>query len=205
MGSSGTLPGVTFRPRKPRTNPNPGGSDAEGEPARPARVPTPEEARDNLLAYAFRALGARALTAAELRAKLERRSDDEALVQEVLERVQELGYQDDAQVAQAEGARRGIGGFRVRQTLKRRGVTAPLIDETMQARDPDDEQASATELLSRRWPSLSRKRDPRSSAYGFLARRGFPGAVIWNAIREVSAEQIDDEDAVEPEFVDDEE
>ncbi|UQN05520.1 RecX family transcriptional regulator [Deinococcus sp. QL22] len=192
---------MSFRPKKPRPSP-----DLEGErPAKPARVPTPEEARDNLLAYAFRALGARALTAAELRAKLQRRSDDEALIEQVLERVQELGYQDDAQVAQAEGARRGIGGFRVRQTLKRRGVTAPLIDETMQARDPDDEQTSATELLSRRWPSLSRKRDPRSSAYGFLARRGFPGSVIWNAIREVSAEHIDDEDAVEPEFIDDDE
>lgn len=197
---------MSFRPKKPRASPNQGSPDVDGErPAKPARVPTPEEARDSLLAYAFRALGARALTAAELRAKLTRRSDDEALVDEVLERVQELGYQDDAQVAQAEGARRGIGGFRVRQTLKRRGVTAPLIDETLLARDPDDEQASATELLSRRWPSLSRKRDPRSSAYGFLARRGFPGAVIWNAIREVSAEQIEDEDAVEPEFMDDDE
>ena len=120
---------------------------AANSPLEPARTPTPEEARDTLLAYAFRALGARALTATELRGKLERRSDDEALVQEVLERVQELGYQDDAQVAQVEGTRRGIGGFRVRQTLKRRGVTAPLIEETMLARDPDDEQAAATEVL----------------------------------------------------------
>ncbi|WP_245557949.1 RecX family transcriptional regulator [Deinococcus apachensis] len=150
---------------------------------------TPEkrqQARDDLLAYAFRALSGRALTEAELRTRLLRRTDDETLAAEVLARVQELGYQNDEGVARAEGSRRGVGGFRVRQTLKRRGVTERLIEETLATRDPDEEQADATALLERRWPSFARKRDPRASAYAFLARRGFPGAVIWAAIRQVS-------------------
>lgn len=169
---------------------------------------TPEErqkARDDLLAYAFRALSGRALTEAELRTRLLRRTDDEALAGEVLARVQELGYQNDEGVARAEGSRRGVGGFRVRQTLKRRGVTQGLIEETLAARDPDEEQADATALLERRWSSFARKRDPRASAYAFLARRGFPGSVIWAAIREVSAaageavpeDNFDDDEQVE--------
>ena len=148
---------------------------------------SPQEERDALLAYAFRALGGRALTEAELRGKLEKRSADPVLVQEVLARVQELGYQDDAHVARAEGGRHTVGRFRVRQTLKRRGVSEALIQQTVEARDPDQEAQTAQALLERRWPALARKRDPRASAYAFLARRGFAGDAIWAAIREVSA------------------
>ncbi|WP_412029161.1 recombination regulator RecX [Deinococcus yunweiensis] len=148
---------------------------------------SPQEERDALLAYAFRALGGRALTEAELRGKLEKRSTDPALVQEVLTRVQELGYQDDAHVARAEGSRSTVGRYRVRQTLKRRGVSEELIQQTVEARDPEREAESAVTLLERRWPALARKRDPRASAYAFLARRGFGGDAIWAAIREVSA------------------
>lgn len=145
-----------------------------------------QKTRDDLLAYAFRALSGRALTEAELRARLRRRTTDEALVDEVLARVQELGYQSDAAVARAEGIRRGVGGLRVRHTLKRRGLNEALIEETLATRDPAEEQAEAVTLLSRRWSSFTRKRDPRASAYAFLARRGFPGAVIWAAMGEVA-------------------
>lgn len=154
--------------------------------ARPQRLKTPEEKRDDLLGYAFRALGQRALSAAELRAKLERRSDDPDLIVEVLGRVQELGYQQDSQVARIETSRRGVGQFRVRQTLKKRGLDAELIQETLEQIDPDDQRAAALDLLTRRWPSLGRKRDPRAAAYGLLARRGFAGSIIWDVIREVS-------------------
>lgn len=98
-----------------------------------------------------------------------------------------------------------MGGFRVRQTLKRRGVGEGLIEETLATRDPEEERADAVAILERRWPSFARKRDPRATAYAFLARRGFPGAVIWAAIREVSAahpeEQGGDEES-ETEFED---
>ncbi|MDV6373855.1 RecX family transcriptional regulator [Deinococcus arenicola] len=176
-----------MRSRRPRP--------PEGDqPAREVRPKTPEEQRDALLAYAFRALGGRALTETELRGKLERRSDNPELIGEVLKRVQELGYQADEQVARVEGNRRGVGGFRVRQTLKRRGVAEDLIQDTLEARDPDEERAGAIALLERRWPSLSRKRDPKASAYAFLARRGFGGDAIWPAIRELSERALEDED-----------
>lgn len=157
-------------------------------PERESRRPkTREEQRDALLTYAFRALGARAVTASELRRKLERRSEDPDLVAEVLARVQELGYQNDAEVAQAENKRSGVGSIRVRQTLKRRGVSEELIEETLGERDPDEEQDEAVRLLERRWPAMKRKKQPQASAYAFLARRGFSGRVIWPALREVMA------------------
>ncbi|MVN87467.1 recombination regulator RecX [Deinococcus sp. HMF7620] len=154
---------------------------------RPAR--TPAEERDALLAYAFRALGQRALSAQELRSRLEKRSENAALIDEVLARVQELGYQNDTQVARVENARRGVGVMRVRQTLKRRGVADELIQDTLEARDPGSDAEAVAELLARRWPSFARKRDPQASAFAFLARRGYPGSVIWPAIRAFVAEQ----------------
>lgn len=178
-GASGILAGVKAEPEK------------DQEEAQQQR----QKARDDLLAYAFRALAGRALTQAELRTRLLRRTGDEALAAEVLARVQELGYQNDEGVARAEGSRRGVGGFRVRQTLKRRGVPEPLIEETLAARDGAEEHAEATALLRRRWSSFARKRDPRASASAFLARRGFPGAVIWAALREVGEEQADEDNA----------
>ncbi|SMB91554.1 RecX family transcriptional regulator [Deinococcus hopiensis] len=159
--------------------------DGEGGPRQSEQER--QKARDDLLAYAFRALAGRALTEAELRTRLLRRTDDPALAAEVLARVQELGYQNDEAVARAEGQRGGVGGFRVRQTLKRRGVAEELIEDTLAARDPEAEREAAVALLERRWTALSRKRDPRASAYAFLARRGFGGSAIWAAIREVGA------------------
>lgn len=187
-GSSAILPGMD-RPRRrsrPPARPERGAAAApESAELQPRRPRTRDEEREALLAYAFRALGARASTAAELRSKLARRCEDEELVEDVLRRVQELGYQNDEEVARSEGRRSGVGAFRVRQTLKRRGVSAELIDETLQERDPDTEQEDAARLLERRWPALRRKRDPRASAYAFLARRGFSSGVIWAALREV--------------------
>ncbi|ACO46151.1 recombination regulator RecX [Deinococcus deserti] len=181
-----------YRARRRARTPGEGeapGTDT-GHPVRPERrtPPTPDEAREALMAYALRALAARAMTASELRAKLERRSEDEALVTAVLERVRELGYQDDTQVARAENSRRGIGAFRVRQTLKRRGVEETLIEDTVAARDPQAEAQEIRNLLERRWSSFARKKDAAASAYAFLARRGYSGALIWPAIREQQAQ-----------------
>lgn len=186
------------RARRSRTGPGaradtgeePGAAAGSGTaPRGPRRERTPEEEREALLAYAFRALGARALSAAELRARLEKRSEQPELIEDVLRRVQELGYQSDAQVAQTESRRRGVGTFRVRQTLRRRGLDSGLIEETVQARDLEDDEREAADFLARRWPALARKRDPRASAYALLARRGFGSAAIWAAIREVQEAQ----------------
>ncbi|PTA69288.1 RecX family transcriptional regulator [Deinococcus arcticus] len=182
-----------YRRAGPRRAPD---ADADGAERvhPPRRPPTPEEQRDALLAYAFRALGQRALSAQELRARLERRSDDPELVAQVLARVQELGYQDDTQVARAENTRRGVGAVRVRHTLKRRGLDEELIQDALQTRDPAREAEEVAALLERRWPSFARKRDPQASAFAFLARRGYPGSVIWPAIRAFLAAQDQEPD-----------
>ena len=136
--------------------------------------------------YALRALAQRSLSAAELRGKLTKRSDEEAHIQHVLGRLTELNYLDDAQVARVENQRRGIGAYRVRQRLKQRGVGEDIIQDALQTRDPDEELAQACELLERRLSSIQRGKNPRAKAYGLLARRGYGGDLIRRALDTVN-------------------
>ncbi|WP_237724951.1 RecX family transcriptional regulator [Deinococcus alpinitundrae] len=149
------------------------------------REKTPDEQRAALMEYALRALSQRSLSAAELRGKLGRRSEDEEQIQQVIDRLIELRYLDDAQVARAENQRRGVGAYRVRQRLKQRGVDEALIQDTLQARDPDEEVAQALSLLTRRLSSFQRGSNPRAKAYGLLARRGYGSDVIRRALAEL--------------------
>lgn len=132
--------------------------------------------------YAFRALGQRALSESELKTRMLRRDPDQQRVEEVLARVRELGYLNDAGVARQEAARRNVGAHRVRQKLRQRGVNNELIEAAIGQRDPDTEQQELNALLERRWPTFARARDPRARAYAFLVRRGYGGEAIRRAL-----------------------
>ncbi|WP_425147630.1 RecX family transcriptional regulator [Deinococcus sp.] len=163
----------------------------------PAPAATPEQQRERLLMYAFRALGQRALSVHELRTRLLRRTDVPEQAEAVLERLSELGYLSDEQVARSEAGRRGVGTHRVRQKLRQRGVEAEVVEEVMATRDQAAEEADARALLDRRWDSFQRSGDPVKRAHGFLMRRGYPGTLIWRLLREKSAELPDDLEAEE--------
>ncbi|GGJ61996.1 hypothetical protein GCM10008939_02250 [Deinococcus aquiradiocola] len=149
------------------------------------RARSPEEVREALLMYAFRALGQRALSEAELRARMLRRSEDAALVEGVLGRVRELGYLSDEQVALSEARRPGVGAGRVRQKLRQRGVAGALIEEVLEARDPEVEVLEARQLLARRWPGFLRAPDPKRRAFAFLVRRGYAPGLIWSLLKDM--------------------
>jgi regulatory protein len=180
---------MTRRTRPTAGRERPDTEAAGGQLARERREPTPEEQREQLLMYAFRALGQRALSEAELERRMLRRNEDGDLVRSVLERVRELGYLSDLQVAQAEARRRGVGSVRVRQKLRQRGVDSLLIEEAIAERDPDAEAEDARTLLDRRWPSFQRAADPQKRAFDFLMRRGYSSGLIWPLLREKLARQ----------------
>ncbi|ADV67653.1 Regulatory protein recX [Deinococcus maricopensis DSM 21211] len=134
--------------------------------------------------YAFRALAARALSVAELRTRLLRRAANAEDAESVLARVQELGYLDDAALARQVAGRSGVGRHRVRADLTRRGVDADTTQQALEVRDDDREAQEAAALLERQLPRFLRARDPRGSAFAFLARRGFGSGVIWQVLRQ---------------------
>ena len=178
-----------YRPRPEGTSP-----DVTPE----LRVLGEGEQREQLLMYAFRALGQRALSEAELRGRMLRRQPDPELVSGVLERVRELGYLNDGQVAQAEARRHGVGSGWVRQKLRQRGVENQLIEEVLAERDPEAEAEDARTLLTRRWPSFQRAPDPQKRAFAFMLRRGYSSSLIWLLLREVAAEHLAEQQTEEP-------
>ena len=172
----------------------------EGETAPTPRVLTQDEQREQLLMYAFRALGQRALSRAELERRMLRRQGDPELIESVLARVQELGYLSDELVAQVEARRRGIGSGRVRQKLRQRGVAGDLIDDVLAARDPNKEGEDARTLLERRWPTFQRAADPQKRAFAFLTRRGYSSSLIWPLLREFSGRAVEFEEELDAEL-----
>lgn len=130
-------------------------------------------------------LAARPRSVAETRRRLRYLGYPHALVDNVVERLVEMRYLDDAAFARAwvesRDRARPRGESALRRELALRGVPRPVVDEVLSERtesaaavDPD--RVAAMALLQRRRASLEREPDPsrrRQKAYALLARNGF--------------------------------
>ena len=147
--------------------------------------------------YAVGALGRRALTVRELRAKLMQRAAEEAHVDETLHRLREIGYLDDRRTAESHAyAKReleGLGARRVLSELRRRGVDAGMAERTVEeAYREVDELELIRQYLDRK---LGRRlegklEDPREvqRLTQRLMRAGFSVGRIREALGKVAAD-----------------
>jgi regulatory protein len=134
-------------------------------------------ARETALEY----LGYRARTAQEVRQKLARSGFDEAVAEDAVARLGELGYLDDAAYArayvQARFRNRSYGPGRLRADLRRRGVADGLIDAALGALvEEADMLEAARSHAEKRWPRLAAEADAfkrRKKLSDYLLRRGF--------------------------------
>ena len=139
-------------------------------PKQPAPGKPPPDPHDT----AVRLLAQRPHSAAELRRKLRARGCSAEAVEEALERVREVGYQDDAAFARSVVAYRSHhrGRAAIAAELGRRGVGRDDVTAALADLDSDDELAAARRLAARLGPL-----EPRRLA-GRLERRGFSTDVI---------------------------
>ena len=134
-------------------------------------------AREVALGY----LSHSARTEREVRQKLLRSDFDEAVAEDTVVRLRELGYLDDAAYArhyvQARFRNRGYGPGRLRSDLMRRGVAAALIDTVLdELLEQQDMLEAARRHAEKRWPRLAGEPDARKrrkKLSEFLVRRGF--------------------------------
>ena len=158
-------------------------------------------------AAAFLAVRSRSVD--ETRVRLVHLGYPASIVEQVLERLVEIGYLDDDAFARAwvesRDRARPRGAVALRRELQRKGVPdaviAGILDEraalAAQRQDPadgpaDPDRAAASRLLARRASALSREVDPRrrrQKAYALLARNGFPPDVC----REVASTVAEDD------------
>lgn len=151
-----------------------------------AGEPDPK-AHERAIAVAYRALGRRDHTEAELRAALERHDVAGDVADWAVDEIRRAGYLDDGEYARrfAEDRRAldGWGSERIARALGRRGVAPDLVTAVVAGRERDDELAAAAALLARRFPTRLEDERERGRAWRMLVTRGYETELAYEAIR----------------------
>lgn len=159
------------------------------------REPDPESVAR---AICLRLLTGAPRTRQQLAEAMARRDVPEDVAARVLDRFTDVGLIDDAEYARmlvrAKRESRGLATRALAVELRRKGIDDELAADALAAVDPEDEEATARELVRRRWrPGL----DPAVQSRRMLAmlgRKGYPSGLS----RRVVAEMGDDRERPMP-------
>ncbi|MGE5286500.1 MAG: regulatory protein RecX [Micromonosporaceae bacterium] len=138
----------------------------------------------------LRLLSAAPRTRAQLAGALRRRGVPDPVTDAVLGRFTEVGLIDDAAFARAwvesRHYSRGLSRRALAVELRQRGVADGEVRDAIGELDPDEEAATARQLVRRKLastrgqPPLVRTR----RLAGVLARKGYPAAMVFRIVRE---------------------
>ena len=145
------------------------------------------DSRDRALDLAYRYLGQRDRTVAEMRRYLEGKRVDPAAITTTVAELREQGYLDDARYAHrfAED-RRALddwGAERIERKLLAVGVDPDLVEAALAQQASEDELAAAVALLRRRFPTPPANDRERNRALGVLLRKGYESGLAHEAVR----------------------
>jgi regulatory protein len=150
--------------------------------------------RQDAFDVAWRLLGHRDRTEAELCAAFLKARVEPGLAGEVLEALREGGYVDDAAFARrfTEDRRSldGWGAERIQRRLAALGVAREQIEAAV-GEDGHDELESALAQLARRYPQPPATPRERDRALGFLVRKGYALELAYDALRRHAGAGID--------------
>jgi regulatory protein len=142
--------------------------------------------RERALQLAYRAVGQRDRTVAELRTLLERKRVEPESIAAAVAELRQAGLVDDARYARrfAEDKREleSWGAERIARELKRRGIAPDLIEAVVADRSREAELDTALLLLQRRVPPPADDRE-RDRAWRLLIRRGYEAELAYEAVR----------------------
>ncbi len=137
---------------------------------------------------AFTLLSRKEYTKKELHERLKGRFSND-IVDIVINQLQSLGYINDRTYAEKwiedRDRRKPMGEFRLKQELRKKGISKAIIEEKLQNRDYDTEKELAWNAVSSRLSrldSLDRDKAVRRLT-GFLQRRGFSISIIREVLR----------------------
>lgn len=142
----------------------------------------------------LRYLGMRPRSTAEIRRYLAGKEYDPALIDQVIARVTDAGYLDDAAFAdfwvENRMRFRPRSARALRHELREKGVEPAVIDRALAALDESDAAWDAVSGRIERWRTLD-EREFAHKLIGFLSRRGFSYAVAratcdraWSAFQD---------------------
>jgi regulatory protein len=137
-------------------------------------------------------------TQAQLATALRRRGIPEEAAAAVLDRFAEVGLIDDAMFARAwvdsRHHGRGLAGRALGAELRQRGVAQDDIQAALSELDPEQEVATARELVARRLPATAGMPFPARMRRltGVLARKGYAAGLAYRVVREALEQDGDD-------------
>ena len=129
-------------------------------------------------------------TRAELARALAKKGVPEQAAEQVLERFAEVGVIDDALFASlwvsSRHRGRGLAARALSQELRRKGIDDELVRTAVGELDPDQEAATARELVRRKLPSsIAVATDARvRRLVGMLARKGYGAGLAFRIVKE---------------------
>jgi regulatory protein len=147
---------------------------------------------NGLYDYAVKALGRHMRTEVELSRLMQSRVEPgergEAVIRNVISRLKEHGYLNDANYAETYARLRQenekLGSRRVRQNLKLKGVKAELVEETLDARyGATDEEVLARQHLERKRIKKPENEKETARVMRRLVAAGFSTSVIYRILR----------------------
>ena len=149
-----------------------------------------DESLEGALQRAYRYLGHRDRTVAELRKYLIAKGASEEIAETTVDELVTLGYVDDARFARqfAEDRRRldAWGNDRIERRLRELGVGRGDIAAALAALatgENESEMDAAVAFLQRRFPAPPETDRDRDRALGMLVRRGYDLELAYDAIR----------------------
>ena len=149
--------------------------------------------------YAANFLSYRPRSVAEVRRNLEKKDLPEAIIEQAIDRLQQLGYVDDVAFARYWLENRDTfkprGPAALRYELRQKGVAEDIIGAALESLDPFDAARRAGEAKARRLRGLTREAF-RNKLGSFLQRRGFR----YETTRDVIHQIIDELVADDPDF-----
>lgn len=138
----------------------------------------------NVFNYAIWLLARRDYSEFSLRDKLQKKSNDEAVVERVIFRVQELGYQSDERyvtnfIAYAVSQKKGP--MWICSKLREKGLNTSLVNKILDE-TAIDWQLLANELLAQKFKTVCADYKEKNRRFRFLISRGYTSSIVVQSI-----------------------
>jgi regulatory protein len=147
------------------------------------------------------ALTGQARSRKELRERLARKAVPAELAERLLDRFTEVGLVDDAAFARSwvetRQRSRGLARRALAQELRRKGVDEETARSALDEVDPEDEEASARELVRKKLRSMQRldRATATRRLVAMLGRKGYPPGLAFAVVRDELGEVTADSTA----------
>ncbi|XEC97181.1 RecX family transcriptional regulator [Paenibacillus tarimensis] len=155
--------------------------------------------KQSAYALAVAYLGIKPRTRKEIERYLQRKELDPDVINSALDRLEAERTIDDgeyaAQFAEQRLRLQSKGRLAIKQELLLRGISKSQAADAIAGLDEATELTTAVRAGTKKWPFIKGEhRDRKQKLALFLMRKGYPGSVVKEAVKQVSAEALTDDE-----------